>query len=47
MRGVGRERILAIGLDACDLSLVKSRAAQLPLLNKITESKLFCQPDYL
>ena len=44
MRGVGRERILAIGLDACDLTLVKSRAAQLPLLNKITESKLFCQP---
>ena len=39
-----RDKILAIGLDACDLSLIQSRAAQLPVLAKLLEAKFFCQP---
>ena len=41
MRAAGRDKVLAIGLDACDLSFIQSRKAQLPLLANLVETKLF------
>src|SRR4029079_4216022 len=38
------DNVLAIGLDACDLSFIHSRKAPLPLLAKLTEAKFFCEP---
>jgi len=38
------DNVLAIGLDACDLSFIHSRKARLPLLAKLTEAKFFCEP---
>jgi predicted AlkP superfamily phosphohydrolase/phosphomutase len=44
MSRVERDKVLAIGLDACDLSLIQARKAQLPVLAKLTEAKFFCEP---
>jgi predicted AlkP superfamily phosphohydrolase/phosphomutase len=44
MPRVERDKVLAIGLDACDLSVVRARKAQLPLLAKLTEAKFFLEP---
>ena len=44
MPRVERDKVLAIGLDACDLSLIQARKAQLPVLAKLTEAKFFCEP---
>ena len=44
MRVARRDKILAIGLDACDLSLIQARASQLPVLAKLMKAKLFCHP---
>jgi predicted AlkP superfamily phosphohydrolase/phosphomutase len=44
MRAAGRDKVLAVGLDACDLSLIQSRRTQLPLLAKLTEAEFFCEP---
>jgi predicted AlkP superfamily phosphohydrolase/phosphomutase len=44
MRAAGGDNVLAIGLDACDLSFIQSRKGRLPLLAKLTEAKFFCEP---
>ena len=44
MRAAGRDKVLAIGLDACDLSLIQSRRTQLPVLARLTEAEFFCEP---
>ena len=42
MRAAGRDKVLAIGLDACDLSLIQSRRTQLPVLAaRLTEAEFF------
>ena len=43
MRAAGRDKVLAIGLDACDLSLIQSRRTQLPVLARLTEAEFFCE----
>lgn len=39
-----RHKILAIGLDACDVSFIRSRQAQLPTLAKLWKTNYFCEP---
>jgi hypothetical protein len=41
MGAVGRDKILTIGLDACEPSFIQSRKAQLPLLAKAHGSEVF------
>jgi predicted AlkP superfamily phosphohydrolase/phosphomutase len=44
MHADGRDKLLAIGLDAGDFSFIRSRRAQLPLLAKLAETGFFCEP---
>lgn len=44
MRAAGRDKVLAIGLDAGDLAFIQSRKAQLPLLANLVETNFFREP---